>query len=120
MYFRDIEFWPSTIYVLDTKACNIRVFNENGKFLRVFGKKTGPGELVSGRYIQITPQKEIMIHDLYARKLVFFSLEGKYLQQVSLAKFMIIFLPKLDSKGNIVGECYWKRKGRDKISLKEN
>ncbi len=94
------------IYVLDTQELNIKIFNKKGKFLRRVSKGgQGPGEFSSARFIQITPQKEIMIHDLYARRLMFFSLNGKYLRQLRLTNFLVFLMPRIDSKGNIIGNA---------------
>ena len=109
------------IYVLDTKQCNVKIFDKRGKFLKMFGKKgQGPGEFTSPRGIQITPQKEIMICDLFARKLIFFSLKGEYLRQISTAKFLIFLLPQIDSKGNIIANILVRGKGVKSILIKSD
>ena len=105
------------IYVLDTRELNIKIFDKKGKFLRIFGKGgQGPGEFSSARFIQITPQREIMIHDLYARRLIFFSLKGKYLRQLRLTNFLVFLMPRIDSKGNIIGNAI----NRDEKGIKIN
>jgi len=106
------------IYVLDTRELHIKIFNKNGKFIRMIGRSgQGPGEFSSARFIQITPQKEIMVHDLYARRLIFFSLNGKYLRQIPLRKIFIILLPKVNQKGNIIGNAIIRREKGLELSL---
>jgi hypothetical protein len=100
------------IYVLDSKECNIKIFNEKGNFLKMFGQKgQGPGEFSSPRYIQITPHKEIMVYDLYARRINFFSLNGEYLREVSVAVFPLFLDPKIDSERNIIGVVMERQPG---------
>ncbi len=106
------------IYILDEKASNIRVFDKNGKHLKTFGKiGQGPGEFQSpGYFIQITPQKEIMVYDPPTRRFILFSLEGEYLKQISGAR--IGGVPsefKKDSRGNYLGRIL---KGPPAIELK--
>jgi hypothetical protein len=55
-------------------------------------------------FVQITSQDEIAVYDYLTQRLVLFSLEGKYLRQVSAARMRYPVLPlRLDSCGNIVG-----------------
>jgi hypothetical protein len=91
------------IYVLDNQTATIRVFNKQGEYLKTIGKKgQGPGELISPRTIQITPQNEIMVYDFGIRRLTFFSLEGEFLRHVSAAKALVLGDTKMDSQGNII------------------
>jgi hypothetical protein len=69
------------IYVADWRAMQIRVFDQDGKFLRTIGRQgQGPGEFTGIQSIQITPHKELMLHDHVQKKLVFFSLAGQFLR----------------------------------------
>ena len=72
------------IYVLDSKAGDIRVFNADGSFVQTVGKKgEGPGETYRPRDLQITPKGEILVSDMSSRQILFFDLQGKYLKKDS-------------------------------------
>lgn len=96
------------IYVLDNETANVRVFDKQGKFIKTIGRKgQGPGEMQSPRRIQITPQDEIMVYDLGNRRLSFFSLDGKFIKQISAASVLAILSLKIDSNRNfIVSEIF--------------
>lgn len=102
------------IYVLNNKTPHIRVFDKNGEFIKTIGRKgQGPGEIQSPRHIQITPQEEVMVFDSNTRRLAFFSLDGKYLRQVSTAKINYPFDPiKMDPGGNLIAKLViWPSEG---------
>lgn len=88
------------IYVADSKETHIKVFDKNGKFLRVFGKAgQGPGEIGRIYSVQITAKNELLVNDGRNRKLLYFTLEGEFIQ----SKDIRIFLPErvyCDSKEN--------------------
>lgn len=91
------------IYVLDSKECHIKVFDKNGKYLRTFGRKgQGPGEMLRPLQILVTLQKGILVNDWNPPRLLFFTLDGKFLKQVSAAKMMNFITQGIDSEGNIV------------------
>jgi len=91
------------IYVLDNRAVQIRIFDKNGELIRTFGSKgQGPGEMQYANFIQITSKEEVMVYDPLTRRLLFFSMEGKYLRQISTAKIVNPMHPiKLDSRGEL-------------------
>ncbi len=86
------------IYVSDTRACHIRVFEKTGNPVRTIGRKgEGPGELMFPAAIQVLPQEEIVIQ---ARVFLhFFTLEGKFLRRFNTSS---IRGPFVNSKGNII------------------
>ena len=94
------------IYVLDGKEKKIKVFDSAGKFVKKFGEEgQGPGELNLPVSLQVTPAREIVIGDASNQKLMFFSLEGDFLREMSTAiKARGLVLPLFDSQGNIVGQ----------------
>lgn len=105
--FQDIQNMvvdeEENVYVLDTKARNIKVFDKNGEFLRIIGRKgQGPGELQNPYDMQILPHKEIMVYDYRQRRFNIFSLDGEFLRQISTVKLPRFRYPKVDSRGNIV------------------
>jgi len=91
------------IFVLDSKQTLIRVFDRNGVYLKTIGKKgQGPGELQTPQHVFTTWQEEIMIEDHLPRQFVFYSLDGKFLRNVSFAR-VFIFTTGIDSAGNFIG-----------------
>lgn len=91
------------IYIPDSRAANIKVFDRNGKYLRTIGRGgQGPGELGYPFGIQITPNKELVINDRRQARLHYFTLDGEFLRQYSTSKLGRFLLPKVDSKGNII------------------
>ncbi len=91
------------IYVLDWKACQIKVFDETGKRLRNIGREgQGPGEIQLPRGMEIISGKEIMLENVMNRRLSFFSLDGELLREISTAKIMLLRTVP-DSSGNFIG-----------------
>ena len=91
------------IYVCDTKAAHIIVFDKNGDFLRTIGKKgQGPGEMSYPLDIHIFPQRELMVNDVIQLRIHFFSLNGEYLRGFSTSQLSNFRRPEVDSHGNIV------------------
>lgn len=95
------------IYLLDGKENKILVFDKKGKYLRSFGKKgQGPGEMSMPAGIHLTPDKELMVDDSLNRKLIFFSLDGKFLRNISTATFFSLAGVELDSQGNMIAQVF--------------
>jgi hypothetical protein len=93
------------IYILDREENIIKIFDSKGKFLRSFGKQgQGPGEMNGPIGLRITPDNELMVEDTLNQRLAFFSLDGKFLRQLSTAKALGLALVRIDSKGNIMGQ----------------
>jgi len=92
------------IYVLDSRAFEVKVFDKKGNYIEPIGRKgQGPGEFQGPYNIKIMPQKKFMVNDAPSQKLLFFSLDGDFIRQVSSVKLPFFTNPKMDSKGNIVG-----------------
>ncbi|UCC40904.1 MAG: 6-bladed beta-propeller [Candidatus Aminicenantes bacterium] len=93
------------IYIVDREENIIKVFDSKGKFVRSFGKQgQGPGEMNGPIGLRITPNNELMVEDVMGQRLVFFSLNGKFLRNLSTAKALGLALVRIDSKGNIMGQ----------------
>jgi len=91
------------IYVLDSGASKIRVFDNSGKFLRAFGGKgQGPGEMQHPVFIQILNNKELIVYDPPTRSFLFFSLEGKYLKKIFTRLGYPLEPVKWTEKGNLI------------------
>lgn len=87
------------IYVVDSTACKVRVFTEDGIRLRDFGRRgQGPGEFDYPVGIQITSDNELCVSG--SRYLIFFSLEGEFKRRINVAFHNL--RPMLNSQGNII------------------
>jgi len=107
------------IYVADRKGSHIKVFDKNGKYLRTVGRKgQGPGEIGGPRSVSITSENEIMVPDLFIRRLAFFTLEGKFIKNISTAK-MDLMTTKIDSKGNIISIDAVREEENSRYELKK-
>ncbi|MEA2005396.1 MAG: 6-bladed beta-propeller [Acidobacteriota bacterium] len=92
------------IYALDFKDRKIKVYDREGKFLRMIGRKgQGPGELDMPSGIHITSDNELLIEDATTRRLAYFTLEGEFIKNVSLANKMGLVNLVFDKKGNCLG-----------------
>ncbi len=91
------------IYVSDSKAGHILVFDKHGGFVRTIGRRgRGPGEMSWPREIQILSNEELFIFDSGQGKVHVFTLDGNFLRQTATNKIPAFRLPKADSAGNIV------------------
>jgi len=91
------------IYVLDTKEAHVKVFDKNGEYIKTVGRKgQGPGEMSLPFSICITSQNEIVVQDLNNRRIMFYSLDGSFINSLSTAKIIIVGF-NIDSRGNIIG-----------------
>jgi hypothetical protein len=93
-----------TIYALDFKEQKIKIFEGSGEYLCAFGEKgQGPGELQMPAGIFLAPDNRLAVNDAQARKIVYFTKQGKYIEHKSYAtKFQLTTL-QMDSLGNFVG-----------------
>jgi len=91
------------IYVADAKAAKIKVFSPKGKLVRSFGQKgQGPGELGMPGGVNLTSDGRLMVEDVLRRKIIFFSREGKFLEEKSLATKLGLVNLLLDKEGNFI------------------
>lgn len=87
-----------TIYVLDRKACSIKVFGKSGKYLKSFGRQgQGPGEFGPPNAMHLVGGREVMVSSF--GRLSFFSLQGDFVRQVPA---MLWSPPVPDSEGNLI------------------
>ena len=92
------------IYVLDRRESAIKVFDKKGKYLMKIGKQgQGPGEMNKPIGIKITKNNELMVEDVLNQRLIFFSLDGKFLRNLSTGKIFALSGVIIDSKGNFIG-----------------
>lgn len=90
-----------TIYILDGKERDIKVFSPDGKFQKTFGKSgEGPGEFKFPNRIYFTKRNEIIVIDI--RRLSIFKPNGDYLRGISAAALDLMEACP-DSLGNFFG-----------------
>ncbi len=92
-----------SIYMLDFKDCQVKVFDANGRFLNVFSRNgQGPGDLANPFQILLSPRKEIIIESLRTRTLDYFSADGHFLKRDNWsASAATTFI--LDDQGEYIG-----------------
>jgi hypothetical protein len=96
-----------SIYALDWKANNIKVFDRNGQFVRTIGKQgQGPGEINFPSGLLITPENELMVEDAGNRRLAYFTLEGEFIRNVSVADKTSLTNLVMDNNGNVLGRQF--------------
>jgi hypothetical protein len=106
------------IYVLDWKEALVKVFDLNGKYLKTIGKKgQGPGEFQSPLTLMITSQNELVVEDI-ARALSFFSLEGKFIRNLSTATIRALSFD-IDSEGNMIANVIVREKENPRYELRK-
>ena len=90
-----------SIYVLDTKDSQVKVFDRSGKYVRTIGRKgQGPGELESPTTLSFNRTTgELAIHQT-SRRMSYFKTDGIFLRHLSF-KEMWALRGRVDSKGNI-------------------
>ena len=90
------------IYILDKKAANIKIFNKDGNFLKIIGRRgEGPGEFAAPENGALSPNNELYIYDSGRKTIHVFSIDGKFKTQIPFT--MPWFEgPKFTSKGEII------------------
>jgi hypothetical protein len=93
------------IYLLDLRQGQIRAFDKNGRYLGNIGQRgQGPGEFQFPVQILISPGQEVVIGDLMASRLLFFSPNGTFRKSLPTWKHGRPIKVLLNSEGNIIGE----------------
>jgi hypothetical protein len=96
-----------SIYALDLRGNNIKVFDKNGKFVRTIGKQgQGPGEINIPTGLLITPENELLVEDAGNRRLVYFTLEGEFLRNVSVVEKNSLTNLVMDNEGNYLARQF--------------
>ena len=74
------------IYALDTQDTKVKIYDQSGNFLMLFGQKgQGPGEFDTPVSLHLSPEDELVVEDAIGRRLVFFTKEGKFIKNLSMA-----------------------------------
>ena len=84
------------IYVMDQGDACIKVYAENGKYLRSIGRKgQGPGELQNPNTIHLIGNNRLVFEDFY-RGLNIFTREGKFLNFMPTSDFIDVLVTPED------------------------
>ena len=91
------------IYVLDSKPPLIKIFSASGEFIREFGKEgQGPGEWQGPHSFEVLSIGNIVVCDYSNRRLSFFSNEGVWIKDISVADHSSSILRiSVDSAGKL-------------------
>ena len=92
------------IYVLDSRAAQVKVFSPDGEYLRsIGGRGQGPGEMQMPLFLQITADNELVVQDLAAQHFLYFSLDGRFLRKEAYWEERALRAVRLDQQGNLIG-----------------
>ena len=109
-----------SIYALDWKANNIKVFDKSGKFVRTIAKQgQGPGEINFPSGLLITSKNELLVEDAGNRRLAYFTLEGEFLRNVSVADKTSLTNLVMDNKGNYLGRQFIVEEGTMSFEIRK-
>jgi hypothetical protein len=102
---RDVEVdEQNRIYVLDSKACHIKIFDELGTPIRTIGKHgQGPGEFSRPSGISLVGPDLLAVEDTGNRMIKFFGLAGQYVKSINTAKMRLFVRATFSSQGDILG-----------------
>jgi hypothetical protein len=102
---RDIDVDDQNrIYILDSKACQIKVFDKSGEYLRTIGKQgQGPEEFSRPFGMSLIGKDLIAVEDMGTRMIKFFDLNGHYVKSLITAKMRMFARATFSSQGYILG-----------------
>jgi hypothetical protein len=94
----------NNVYVLDSRECDIKVFDDRGNFRRTIGKKgQGPGELFVPVSMEINKKDEIIVYCLGNHRISLFRTDGTLIREFSTAKLPRLFSIRYVTDGIFVG-----------------
>ncbi|NMC64805.1 MAG: 6-bladed beta-propeller, partial [Acidobacteria bacterium] len=92
------------IYILDSRAAQVKVFGPDGEYLRsIGGRGQGPGEMQMPLFLQITADNELVVQDLATQHFLYFSLDGRFLRKEAYWKERALRAVRIDQQGNLIG-----------------
>jgi hypothetical protein len=102
---RDIEVdGQNRVYVLDSKASHIKIFDESGEYVRTIGKQgQGPEEFSRPYGMSLIGPDLIAVEDMGTRMIKFFDLDGHYVKSLITAKMRMFARATFSSQGYILG-----------------
>lgn len=106
------------IFVLDPKAADIKIFDNNGGFIKTIGGKgEGPGEFVRPETIACSPGGELYVYDGGRRLIHVFNEGGSPVREIPIG-YGFFFGPKFLSDGGMVaGHVEMGEEARTKLFL---
>lgn len=91
------------IYALDTQDTKVKIYDRSGNFLKLFGQKgQGPGEFDTPVSLHLSPEDELVVEDAIGRRLVFFTKEGKFIKNLSMAAQLGVVNTLMDGMGGFI------------------
>lgn len=106
------------IYVLDSRAGQIKVFDKQGNHLRDIGKKgQGPGEIMNPASMEVFKGKDIVIYDLGNGRISVFSSTGEVIKEIPAAKLFPAFRVVPDTHGDFIVYKLLRRAEGDEMEL---
>jgi len=92
------------IYVLDSKAHKIKIFDKTGQLIKEFGEKgPGPGELDMPSNIELYSENQLIVFNMRGRKMSLFSRDGEFIKDLPMEKYGRISRIRVDSQGSFYG-----------------
>jgi hypothetical protein len=92
-----------TIYALDTQDTKVKIYDGSGNFLKLFGQKgQGPGEFDTPVSLHLSPEDELVVEDAIGHRLVFFTKEGKFIKNLSMAAQLGVVNTLMDGMGGFL------------------
>jgi len=92
------------IYVLDSKAHKIKIFDKTGQLIKEFGKKgPGPGELDRPSNIELYADNQLIVFNMGGRKMSLFSRGGEFIKDLPMEKYGGMSRIRVDSQGSFYG-----------------
>ena len=77
------------LYVLDSQNNRVTVFDANGRFVRIIGRKgEGPGELGFPLGLAVTADRHVVVMDFGNRAFVIYGPDGKHVRNVPIDREM--------------------------------
>lgn len=92
------------LFVLDLKGYCIKKFDNEGRFLKTFGRQgEGPGEMAGPISVEIYPDGRVFLNDYMNRRFTLFDNDGEYLDSRSLTDFGYRFVTnaRIDANGRL-------------------
>jgi hypothetical protein len=124
------------IYVLDSEDVNIKVYDQKGRFLKVFSRKgEGPGELLNPVDIYIDGKDLIYVCDSGNNRISIFSGQGDFVSSINFKEYsagkiiginplggIILRVDKtsLESSMNFITRAYFINMYSDRFEFKKN
>jgi hypothetical protein len=92
-----------TIYALDTQDTRVKIYDRSGSFIKLFGQKgQGPGEFDTPVSLHLSPEDELVVEDAIGRRLVFFTKEGAFIRNLSMAAQLGAVNTLMDGMGGFI------------------